>query len=77
MDATHQEGAADEQKMQWGDLLIDIDKRKVQLSDAKVELSPKEFELLVLMASNAGKSYSRAQLLDLVWGYDFKGMSTR
>ncbi len=54
-------------------LLIDIDKRKVVLDDKKVELSPKEFELLVLMASNPGRNYTRTELLDMIWGYNFDG----
>ncbi len=54
-------------------LTIDIDKRKVLLNDQKIELSPKEFELLVLMASNPGKNYSRTDLLNMIWGYNFEG----
>jgi DNA-binding response OmpR family regulator len=56
-----------------GDLKINVEMRKVLLGDRKVELSPKEFELLVLLASNPGKSYNRSRLLNLVWGYDFEG----
>ena len=56
-----------------GDLVIDMDKRKVSSHDKRIELSPKEFELLTLLASKPGKSYSRSQLLNLVWGYDFDG----
>lgn len=54
-------------------LQIDIDKRKVLLNDKRVELSPKEFELLVLMASNPGRNYSRTELLNIIWGYNFEG----
>lgn len=54
-------------------LYIDIDKRKVLLEQKKVELSPKEFELLVLMASNPGRNYSRTELLNMIWGYNFEG----
>jgi len=54
-------------------LHIDIDKRKVLLGDQKIELSPKEFELLVLMASNPGRNYSRTELLNMIWGYNFEG----
>jgi len=50
-----------------------MDKRKVTLNDVRIELSPKEFELITLLASNPGKSYSRKSLLNLVWGYDFEG----
>jgi len=54
-------------------LYIDIDKRKVLLDDKKIELSPKEFELLILMASNPGRNYSRTELLNIIWGYNFEG----
>ena len=56
-----------------GDLVIDIDKRKVSIHGKRIELSPKEFELLTLLASKPGKSYDRSKLLNLVWGYDFDG----
>jgi len=52
---------------------IDIEKRKVLLDDQRVELSPKEFELLVLMASNPGRNYTRTELLNIIWGYNFEG----
>ena len=54
-------------------LSINIDKRKVTLNGARLDLTPKEFDLLVLLASSPGKSYSRTQILNLVWGYDFEG----
>ena len=54
-------------------LTIDIDKRKVVVDDYKIELSPKEFELLVLMASNPGRNYTRTELLNMIWGYNFEG----
>ena len=56
-----------------GELEIDMDKRKVILNDNRIDISPKEFELLTLLASNPGKSFSRKRLLNLVWGYDFEG----
>lgn len=62
-----------ETQLQFDDLSLDIEKRKVIVRGQKVELSPKEFELLVLMASHPGKSYSRSDLLKLIWGYDFDG----
>jgi len=54
-------------------LAINLEKRKVQLNGNILELTPKEFDLLFLLASNPGKSYSREDLLKQVWGYDFKG----
>lgn len=59
--------------MQFGSLQIDLDLRRVALDERRVELSPKEFDLLSLLASNPGKSYDRGKLLDLVWGYEFEG----
>lgn len=59
--------------LSFRNLKVDIEKRKVIVRDQKVELSPKEFELLALMASRPGKSFSRKELLSLVWGYDFDG----
>lgn len=60
-------------RLQFGELEIDMDKRKVTLNSSRVELSRKEFDLLSLLASTPGKSYSRKQLLNLVWGYEFEG----
>lgn len=57
----------------YSGLEIDLDKRKVTLDETRIDLSPKEFELLALLASHPGKSYSRKHLLNLVWGYDFEG----
>lgn len=54
-------------------LSVDLEKRRVKLNGETVDLTPKEFELLYILASNPGKSYSREDLLSKVWGYDFKG----
>ena len=54
-------------------LTIDPQKRKVLLKENKIDLTPKEFDLLYLFMSNPGKSYSRENLLRLVWGYEFSG----
>ena len=59
--------------LKFGELSIDLDKRKVTIKESRVELSPKEFELLSLLASHPGKSYDRSRILNLVWGYDFEG----
>jgi DNA-binding response OmpR family regulator len=57
----------------YGDLSIDLDKRRVTSAGTRIDLSPKEFELLSLMAANPGKCYDRSKLLSLIWGYDFDG----
>lgn len=56
-----------------GDLLIDIERRKVTLHGETVELTAKEFSLLVQFARHPGKVYTRSQLLDLVWNYGHDG----
>ncbi len=56
-----------------GDLAVDFDKRRVTRAEALVDLTVKEFELLGLLARNPGRTYSRTQLLNLVWGYQFEG----
>lgn len=58
---------------EYDSLLIDPIKRKVTLDGKKIELTPKEFDLLYLFMSNPGKIYSRENLLNLVWGYEFSG----
>ncbi|CAN5429708.1 response regulator transcription factor [soil metagenome] len=56
-----------------GTLSVDPQKRKVMVGDTKIELTPKEFDLLLLFMTNPGKSYSRENLLNIVWGYEFSG----
>lgn len=60
-------------ELQFDELRILKEERKVTLSGRVLNLSPTEFDLLVLMASNPGKVFSREKLLELVWGYDFDG----
>ena len=54
-------------------LRIEPEKRKITLNDKNIDLTPKEYELLLLLASHPGHSYSRKELLRLVWGYEFDG----
>lgn len=63
----------DKNLIRQGALEIDLEKRKVLLGEQRLELTPKEFDLLFLMAKNPGRSYSRGELLELIWGYDFSG----
>ena len=57
----------------FDELTINIEKRKVEKHGKLIELTPKEFELLVHLASNPGKTYNREQLLNKIWSYDFEG----
>jgi len=54
-------------------LVIEQNKRKVVLNGNRIELTPKEYDLLLLLAQHPGKSYSREDLLNLIWGYEFTG----
>lgn len=56
-----------------GDLEIDVNKRKVLFNGDRVELTQKEFDLLYLMASHPGRTYTREELLNTVWGYQYSG----
>ena len=61
------------EEIKYDDLYINITLRIVEVYGQRIELSPKEFDLLVLFASNPGRTYTRTQLLDQVWGYQFEG----
>lgn len=71
---TKEEGNSDtKKKIHYEDLEIDAEKRKVLLKNQRIDLTPKEFDLLYLLASHPGKSYSRQRILRLVWGYEYNG----
>ena len=55
------------------DLIVIPDKYEAFLGEEKLELTPKEFELLTLMSSNQGKVFTREALLEKVWGYEYSG----
>jgi DNA-binding response OmpR family regulator len=56
-----------------GELVIDVDKRRVTLREKPVLLTAREFDLLLLFADQPGKVYTRRNLLNLVWGYRYEG----
>src|SRR4030088_3018120 len=56
-----------------GGLEVDLERHEVRSGESKVQLRPKEFDLLVLLARHPGRVFQRSELLDLVWGYDFPG----
>ena len=59
--------------IQVGDLTINTASYEVTVANRNVNLRYKEYELLLLMAMNPGRVYSRDQLLEHVWGYDYLG----
>ena len=52
---------------------IDDNLRKIKIDGRWIELTSKEFDLMDLFINNPGKVYSRENLLDIVWGYDYPG----
>lgn len=54
-------------------LFIDLDKYAVKINDEEVPLTKKEIELLWTLAKNSSKVFSRDNLLDSIWGYDYYG----
>ncbi len=61
--------------LRFGELAIDLDGRAVTVNKQPVKLTPKEFDLLALLAQNPGRVFGRDMLLAKVWGYDFAGES--
>ncbi len=62
-----------DRRIQAGDLVIDVEKRRVTIAGRPVGLTAREFDLLAHFASHPGRVYTRASLLDAVWGYGHDG----
>jgi len=60
-----------ERRLSVGDLQLDRETREVWRSGQPVELTPREFELLAVLLAHPRQVFSRAMLLDRVWGYDY------
>ncbi len=56
--------------IRYGDIELDIERKKVDIGDDKIELTRKEFEILKLLIENQGKIYSREDILKIVWEKD-------
>ena len=67
------EDADDEDVVRAGDLVINTANFEVSIGGRRVSLRYKEYELLLLMASNPGRVFSREALLNRIWGYDYLG----
>ena len=64
------EGPGRKHYLKAGDLEVDRHRFEVRMSGTPVELTPKEFELLAVVAGTPGRVFGREELLDLVWGRD-------
>ena len=73
VDAMAQTGPAAGGTIELAGLKLDTAKHSVTIEGKAVELTSKEFDLLLHFARNPGRVYTRAQLLDMVWGYGHAG----
>lgn len=67
------DGHSNQGIIKCGDIVVDSNKYEVTAFGNHVELTPREFELLLYLAQNMGRVLSRDLLLDKVWGYEFAG----
>ena len=63
----------EEHLLKFPGMSLDLISREVLVKEKPITLTPKEFELLALLARSTGRSYSREQLLEEVWGFDYYG----
>ena len=68
-------GADEEQNFRIGSLEIDLNSHEARLAGQPLNLKPKEFDLLALLVSNKGRAFTRDQILEKVWGYDYIGQT--
>lgn len=67
------ENSGDKTKLAFGNITLDYNQRKITIEGKTTDLTSKEFDLMDLFLCNQGKVYSRENLLDMVWGYDYSG----
>ncbi|NLK84895.1 MAG: response regulator [Aeromonadales bacterium] len=65
--------AEDKGEVKFGPIVINEERHSVTLNGDKLELSLKEFELLLLLVKHPGRVYSRDELLNIIWGIDYDG----
>jgi len=68
-------GGPESKRLVFDNLVIDMDSFELLVCDSRVEAPPKEMELLFHLASSPNRVYTRNQLLDEVWGFDYFGDS--
>src|SRR5690554_1794224 len=62
-----------QQVLKVRDMSIDLESRSVKIGGKEINLTAKEYDLLQLFASNPGKVFSRDNLLEIIWKYDYLG----
>jgi len=63
--------SGDKGQLEFKDLMVDVNERRVFKTGEEVELTHTEFDLLAFLASNAGKVLSREKILNTIWGYEY------
>lgn len=66
---------APKNQLRHKDILVDLNQRPVWKNKMELDLTPKEFDLLVVFLKHPGMVFTRERLLQMVWGYDFLGSS--
>ncbi|HEX3031872.1 MAG TPA: response regulator transcription factor [Bacillota bacterium] len=67
--------ANEEIRLEYGELVLDLERIEVTAGERQLDLTHKEFELLKVFLANPGKVFTREALLETVWGYDYYGDS--
>ena len=67
--------ASDEEVVRFENIEISLQKYELKLCGKAIDIPPKELELLYFLASNCNRVFTRDQLLDKVWGFDYLGDS--
>lgn len=65
--------AAESDVLQYNDITVNAASREVYINNTSISLTPKEFDLLYYLAKSPGRAYTREQLLQNVWGYNYYG----
>ena len=72
---TAHDNLSDEEVIKFDNIEISLQKYELKLAGRSVDIPPKELELLYFLASNSNRVFTRDQLLDKVWGFDYLGDS--
>ncbi|MBZ4686426.1 MAG: two-component system, OmpR family, alkaline phosphatase synthesis response regulator PhoP [Clostridia bacterium] len=70
---TEKEQKEEKNQIKAGPIFMDIDSHKVFVNEEEIQLTAKEYELLKLFITNKGRVFTREELLDKLWGYDYYG----
>lgn len=63
----------DKQIFRYGGISLQLNNNVIKVKEKEIELTPKEYELMLIFLNNVGISFKKEKLLDLVWGYDYYG----